>query len=196
MISIAERGIRSFIAIQLPRELRSALHELALPLQSLSLNVKWVPESNYHLTLKFLGDVAPDDIQGLDTQLQSLAERECFNLSLGGWGMFPSPKRPSVLWAGLGGELETLQRLWMDLQNCLSGRVYPRDQRWHPHITLGRFRSPDHLDSLNTKLQKTPSFDHIGCFTVSGLSLMESRLSPVGPSYHLQSFHEFKAKVK
>ena len=63
--NIAERGIRSFIAIQLPQELRSALHELAVPLQKLSLNVKWVPESNSHLALKFLGDIAPGDIPSL-----------------------------------------------------------------------------------------------------------------------------------
>jgi 2'-5' RNA ligase len=194
MIRIAERGIRSFIAIQLPRELRSVLHELALPLQGLSLNVKWVPESNYHLTLKFLGDIAPGDIRSLDAQLQALADRECFILSLGGWGMFPNSKRPSVLWVGLGGELEALRRVWRDLDDCLSAS-YPRDRQWHPHITLGRFRSPDRVDSLNARLQQTPSFDHIGSFTASGLSLMESRLNPVGPSYNPQSFHEFKAKV-
>lgn len=195
MISIAERGIRSFIAIQLPQELRSALHELALPLQGLSLDVKWVPESNYHLTLKFLGDIAPGDICNLDAQLQALADRECFTLSLGGWGMFPDPKRPSVLWVGLGGELEALRQLWRDLDDCLSARGYPRDRRWHPHITLGRFRSPDRVDSLIARLQQTPSFGHIGSFTAPGLSLMESRLSPAGPSYHPQSFHEFKAKL-
>ena len=55
--------------------------------------------------------------------------------------MFPNPKRPSVFWVGLGGELEALQQLWTDLEDCLFARGYPRDQRWHPHITLGRFRS-------------------------------------------------------
>jgi 2'-5' RNA ligase len=195
MITIAERGIRSFIAIQLPQELRSALHELALPLQGLSLDVKWVPQNNYHLTLKFLGEIAPGDIRGLDAQLQELADRERFNLLLGGWGMFPSPKRPSVLWVGLGGELDTLRQLWTDLEDRLSARGYPRERRWHPHITLGRFRSPDRLDSLNARLQQMPSFDRIGSFTATGLTLMESRLSPAGPSYNPQSIHEFRAKV-
>jgi 2'-5' RNA ligase len=195
MISIAEQGIRSFIAIQLPQELRSALHELVQPLQGLPLNVKWVPESNYHLTLKFLGDIAPGDIGSLGAQLHALADRKCFTLSLGGWGMFPNPKRPNVFWAGLGGELETLQQLWTNLEDCLSARGYPRERRWHPHITLGRFRSPDRLDSLNAWLGQTPSFGHIGSFTATGLTLMESRLSPGGPNYHPQSFHEFQASV-
>jgi len=207
MISIAERRIRSFIAIQLPRELRSALHELALPLQGLSLNVKWVPENNYHLTLKFLGDIAPGDIHSLDAQLQILADRDSFTLSLGGWGMFPSPKRPSVLWVGLDGELDALRQLWKDMEDRLSAGGYTRDSRWHPHITLGRFRSPDNkvwghissgemspMDNLITRLQQTPSYVHIGSFTASGISLMESRLSPAGPSYHPLSTHEFKVK--
>jgi 2'-5' RNA ligase len=195
MVSIAAQGIRSFIAIQLPQELRSALHELVLPLQGQSHNVKWVPESNYHLTLKFLGDIAPDNIGGLSDQLQALADRACFTLSLGGWGMFPSPKRPSVFWAGLGGGLEALQQLWTDLEDCLSAKGYPRERRWHPHITLGRFRSPDRQDSLIDRLEQTPSFEHIGSFSATGLTLMESRLSSGGPSYHPQSFHEFKTSV-
>ena len=182
---MAERKIRSFIAIQLPQELRSALRELAAPLQGLSLNVKWVPESNYHLTLKFLGDIAPDDIHGLTDHLQALAERDSFSLSLGGWGMFPDRKRPSVIWVGLGGDLEALQRLWKEYGGppvrqavIPATRVGIRTSPWAgfvPGITC---------DSLIARLQQTPAFDHIGSFTVTGLALMESRLSPSGPSYH------------
>ncbi len=187
-----ERKIRSFIAIQLPQELRSALHKLSMPLQGLSLNVKWVPESNYHLTLKFLGDIALDDLHGLATHLQAMTARNSFSLSLGGWGMFPDRKRPNVIWVGLGGDLEALQRLWNDMEDQLYAGGYPRDPRWHPHITLGRFRDRDHLESLIAWLQKTSAFDHVGSFTATGLSLMESRLSPSGPSYHLLSNYEFE----
>ncbi len=189
---MAERKIRSFIAIQLPQELRLALRELAAPLQVLPLNIKWVPESNYHLTLKFLGDIAPDDLHGLTDHLQALTERDSFSLSLGGWGMFPDRKHPGVIWVGLGGDLEALQRLWKSLDNCLQAGGYPGDPRWHPHITLGRFRSRDSADSLIARLQQTPAFDHIGSFTVTGLDLMESRLSTSGPSYHPLSSFGFK----
>jgi 2'-5' RNA ligase len=179
----------------LPGELRSALQKNVRPLQGLSLNVKWVPESNYHLTLKFLGEIAPGDIGGLDAQLQALAARDCFTLSLGGWGMFPNQKRPSVLWVGVGGDIPALRQLWQDLEDRLAAGGYPRDSRWSPHITLGRFRSPDRVDRLIAWLQQTPSGDQIGSFTAAGLSLMESRLSPAGPSYHPMSTHEFQAKV-
>lgn len=191
-INIAEQRIRSFIAIKLPHQLRSAIAELAMPLQKLSLDVKWVPENNYHLTLKFLGPIAPDDIPVLDAHLQALASRDNFMLSAGHWGMFPGLKRPNVLWMGIGGDLDALQRLWGELDDRLFGSGYPRDPRFHPHITLGRFRSSANADRLITKLQQTPALDHIGSFPAASLHLMESQLSPAGPSYRALSSYEFR----
>jgi 2'-5' RNA ligase len=192
MIKTVERNVRSFVAIELPQELRSALRALTAPLQSLSLNVKWVPESNYHLTLKFLGDVAENDLGAIGDRLQTLTDRSGFTLSLDGWGMFPNAKRPSVFWVGLGGELDALRQLWQEMEDSLSAGGYPRDSRWHPHITLGRFRSQEHVGNLITRLQQAPSYEQIGSFTASGISLMESRLSPAGPAYRQLSCLAFK----
>jgi 2'-5' RNA ligase len=189
---MTERKVRAFIAIQLPRELRSALHTMAAPLRSLPLGVRWVPESNYHLTLKFLGGIAADDIKSLGAQLQICAERDSFSLSLGGWGMFPGPKRPSVFWVGLGGELEALQSLWINMEDRLSALGYSREPRFHPHITLGRFRSQDNVDSMVALLQQGPFFDKAGSFRAMSLCLMESRPGSTGPSYHPLASYEFK----
>ena len=118
--------------------------------------------------------------------------------------MFPSPKRPSVLWVGLGGEVDALRQLWKDMEDCLSAEVIPairggiRTSPWDgfvPRIIgVGTHSSGEMspMDKLIARLQQTPSYVHIGSFTVPVISLMESRLSPAGPSYHPLSLHEFK----
>lgn len=163
-----------------------------MPLKILAPDIKWVPESNYHLTLNFLGSIAKDDLQAVNEHLRALAVRSSFSLSVGGWGMFPNIKQPSVLWIGMGGELEALQCLWKQLDDRMSESGYPRDRRFHPHITLGRFRSPGNASSLIARLQQQSELNNIGSFTVTSLCLMESRLSPAGPSYRALSTHEFQ----
>lgn len=190
----AEHKTRSFIAIELPRPLRSAIRQMAAPLQRLPLNVKWVPESNYHLTLKFLGDIIPGDVRMLDAHLRSVADCPGFSLTVGGWGMFPGPERPNVLWLGVGGEVEALRRLWMRLEDRLFEAGYRRDPRWRPHVTLGRFRSRENAGSLITVLQQSSSSAYAGSFQAVALSLMESRLGPSGPSYHKVSSYELKQR--
>jgi len=177
----------------LPQPLRSEIARLAAPWRALPVNVKWVPEQNYHLTLKFLGSITPGEGQALSKHLQALALRSSFLLSVGGWGMFPSIKRPNVFWMGMGGELEALQDLWRELDDRLSASGYPRDRHFHPHLTLGRFRSPANVDSLVARLQQTPALNHVGTFPVNSLQLMESKLGPAGPSYRALSSYEFKA---
>ncbi len=162
-------------------------------LKGMPVDAKWVPEQNYHLTLKFLGAITPGEVQSLSNHLQALARRSSFSLSVGGWGMFPSVRRPNVFWAGMGGELEALQALWRELDDRLSERGYPRDRHFHPHITLGRFRSPANVDSLIARLQSMPALNQIGAFPANALHLMESKLGPAGPSYRALSSYEFKA---
>ena len=105
--------------------------------------------------------------------------------------MFPSFKHPSVFWVGLNGDLEALQLLWKDMDERLTASGYPREPKFHPHITLGRFRSQDNVECLRASLQQIPSCEHLGGFAVTSFCLMESRLASSGPSYHTLSTHEF-----
>jgi 2'-5' RNA ligase len=192
-IEIAEHAghkIRSFIAIELPPQLRSAIRQLSAPLQRLALGVKWVPESNYHLTLKFLGGITPGDVSMLDVHLRAVAESPSLSLTVGGWGMFPSLGRPGVLWLGVGGDVEALRQLWMRLDDRMFEAGYQRDPRWHPHITLGRFRSRENVGALVKELQQSSAYTHAGSFQAEALSLMESRLAPSGPAYRTLSAYK------
>jgi 2'-5' RNA ligase len=191
------KKIRTFIAIALPQALQAKIHLATEPLRRLKLDAKWVAQENYHLTLKFLGGVTEAAITTVTAQLRALPPRPSFTLSVGGWGMFPDARRPGVFWLGMGGELEALQELWREMEDRLEEIGYPRDPRFHPHLTLARFRSQAGVHALISALQQAqqsqaPPCSDLGSFQATALHLMESRLSPAGPTYRALSTHHFQ----
>src|SRR4051794_10239250 len=106
--------IRAFIAIHLPSELLAGLGELQEQLQSglPKEAVRWATQSQMHLTLKFLGNIATADASDLKASLQEIcAETPRLLLRAETLGCFPSASRPRVIWMGLGGDIEPLQAL-------------------------------------------------------------------------------------
>ena len=75
--------------------------------------VRWVAPENIHLTLKFLGDVSPSNLDLLKQMLATEATRHrCFQVEVGKLGIFPTSRQPRVIWVGLDGppDLSALQR--------------------------------------------------------------------------------------
>ena len=81
--------IRSFVAIELPDELKLALTQLQEQLQSGSrVPVRWVDPYNIHLTLKFLGDISTDMVSRITAALEGAARGiPPFHLEAGGTGV-------------------------------------------------------------------------------------------------------------
>src|SRR5690349_17209442 len=106
--------LRAFIAVELPLELRQTACTATSKLRTeIGELVRWVPLENMHLTLKFLGDVAPSTMDMLSQMLRAETELfNCFDLRLNGLGSFPSSKRPRVIYIGIQAPpaLESLQR--------------------------------------------------------------------------------------
>jgi len=95
-------GIRAFVAILLPDDVRSALDAEIEQLRPVGRDVSWVARDNLHVTLKFLGHVAPERLDLAVSALARVAATVAgFELAIAGLGAFPSPTRPRVLWAGL-----------------------------------------------------------------------------------------------
>lgn len=110
---------------------------------------------------------------------------EKFTLTLGGWGVFPSFKKPRVLWIGIGGSLKKLGAVKDNLEDKLSQAGFSKEEKeFHPHITLGRFRFPQSdISVFIPKLQEILQFKFPVDFLVDGFHLMESKLTPKGPYY-------------
>ena len=128
--------IRSFIAIELPESVKSLLDNLQQELKNLRLKAGWVRPQNIHLTLKFLGNINPADIENIGGAMADAAA-ECtpFTLTVGGIGFFPGVKRPRILWVGLGGATAVLLELQRNLEDRLATVGFAKAVSY-THLTL------------------------------------------------------------
>ncbi len=186
--------IRSFIAIPLSGEVQRAARKIARELRSDEDGMKWVPEDNLHLTLKFLGDVVDREIPAVCKVLRDCCRAtEPFELELQGTGGFPNDERPRVVWAGIVGGGESLIELVTRLEAGLANLGYkpePRDYR--PHLTLGRVRSGSRSASPEV-VEKVLRFKQrrLGILPVEQLRLYASFLDKEGATYNVMDTVRF-----
>jgi 2'-5' RNA ligase len=176
--------IRTFLAIELPDALRPGLSLIQGEMKKSGADVRWVPVGNIHLTLKFFGSVPDEEIGTLALAArEAAAAAEPFQLKVTVAGAFPSPRAPRVVWLGLGGDVLPLTRLYQRLEKVFAALGYlPEGRAFHPHLTLGRVKSPANRDRLARILEKLPPADWPP-FPVNELILFQSVLSPQGSKY-------------
>lgn len=179
--------IRAFIAIELPLPIQNQLEQIVLDLQKCgSRHVKWVKPENIHLTLKFLGESRPDELDRLSAEIRPIAAiTRPIELNVHGLGAFPNFKRPRVIWVGVQAP-PSLIRLQQALEDAAEKIGYPREERtFSPHLTLGRVNreaSPAELAHLGETIAQKP-VGTLGSMTVSQLVLFRSVLKPAGAIY-------------
>jgi 2'-5' RNA ligase len=180
--------IRSFIAIELPDELKLALAQLQTQLKTgKHPSVKWVDPGSIHLTLKFLGNISPDKISQI-TEAMTVAAQEVspFHLELKGLGAFPNLRRVQVIWVGVEGEVAQLSQLQQRIESNLVPLGFtPQTRAFTPHLTLARLREGASLaeqQSLGQLIAST-KFEGAYGFTVDSVNLMRSQLTREGAVY-------------
>jgi len=181
--------IRAFVAIELPGEVKSALAALQAQLRSGGHHpVKWVDPESVHLTLKFLGNIpasrAGDIIKAMQESTLGIPP---FSLEVTGLGVFPNTRKVRVVWVGLGGETDVLNRLQQRIESNLVPLGFACESRpFSPHLTLCRAResiSPAEQQNLGQLVSTTAC--NLQCrFDVVEISLMRSQLTPGGAIYH------------
>ena len=180
-------AIRSFIAIELPISIQEQLDRVIAQLkESLTGGVRWVPASNIHLTLKFLGDVSPANMEILMKLLQAeVSQVHAFSISIAELGAFPSSRRPRVLWIGINAppQLKALARL---VENETRKLGYAAEDRpFSPHLTLGRVsQSASHLQVRQVAdILAALKVGQLGRADVREVVLFKSVLTPRGAEY-------------
>lgn len=183
LIGMAET-IRTFIAFALPDHVKSALGRLQEGLKSSGLKAKWVRLQGIHLTLKFLGDMAVDQVDAVAAKMaQAVRGNGPLVLGAKGVGVFPNIRRPRVIWAGLAGDLEQLADLQRNITAALSEIGFAGEKRsFKGHLTLGRFKGRTDSRQLAQALEEFSSFE-TQTFTAQQLVLFKSQLEPTGAVY-------------
>jgi 2'-5' RNA ligase len=174
--------MRLFLAVELPATVREALAGLQRDLRSRCGGWRWVRPEGIHLTLRFLGEVAAGDDAAQRAAWRREASRSGpLSIRVSGAGVFPSPRRPRVLWVGVeeyvpGGRLEALAA---GLETAAREAGFkPETRPFRPHLTLARAAR-----GSRPSAPEPGSVGEIGLAEVEDLVLFRSELRPQGARY-------------
>ena len=173
------KAMRLFVAVDLPVDVREALVAAVAPLRKDFPKARWVPPQNWHMTLKFLGSVAPDLLDRVSSSVTNVAAVSApFETHLLDLGAFPNERRGRVLWAGLADPEGRLGALASALDDALMPEFAVDKRGFTAHLTIARF---DPLVPLGPMLSsiEVPRAD----FLVDHLVLYRSHLRRPAPYY-------------
>jgi RNA 2',3'-cyclic 3'-phosphodiesterase len=176
--------LRTFIAFPLPASVRDHIQSIQDGVRAEGFRMRWVKPENIHLTLKFLGNVAPADIGFIaEAMAETVRSAPLIHLGAKGLGVFPGISRPRVLWIGLQGETHSLIEIRKRLNERL-GRVgiAPDARPFKAHLTIARAKG-----NLNSKalagVMATLGNTDSAPFTAEEMVLYQSELKPDGAVY-------------
>jgi 2'-5' RNA ligase len=188
---------RAFLAIEPPTEIRKEIGNIQNNLKKLCpFDVRWVKPEGIHLTLKFFGDVSEEAITAISWVVEeNTAITSPLHLKVNKLGLFPSQRRPRVIWIGLEGETASLFSLQDRMERGLETVGYAKEDRpFRAHLTLGRIKAPNEAGAL-AKIIEDGGDRAAGNFLASGLVLFKSDLTPRGAIYTKLAWFPFSTKV-
>jgi len=177
--------MRLFVAIELDDRARAAIAERQQHVQQavgVGRDRTWISPERMHLTLAFLGDVKEPHSSEVIRVTASPLDAAPFTLGFGGVGAFPPRGAPRVIWIGTttgSAEAIAVQRIVAERLRGVGVAVESR--RFHPHITLARWRGARPAD--RTRIGAIDEGGEVARVHVDHVTLFESRLSPRGPTY-------------
>jgi 2'-5' RNA ligase len=168
--------IRLFVAIPIPEAVRLHLSMIC----SGASGAKWVAPENYHLSLRFIGEVEYGVADDIDSALSEISAPS-FLLEISGVGYFGKGDKARILWAGAAPQIH-LDQLQAKVESALVRAGLPVEaRRFSPHVTLARLRRPDPV-RLDAYVGEHAGF-HATPFPVDRFVLYSSFLSRSGAIY-------------
>lgn len=179
-----EKSIRTFIAVEIEERFRQELVRVQDKLRASGADVKWTEPQDIHLTLNFIGDIAPSKITSIREIMSGIAANiPAFPVDITELGAFPDILFPKIIWAGITRNADILARIANEFETGLDKfKTKKEDRKFAPHITLGRTRSSRGKDQLVAALEETNIPAGLTQM-VNRLTLFQSQLTPQGPVY-------------
>jgi RNA 2',3'-cyclic 3'-phosphodiesterase len=175
--------MRTFVAIELPAEVKRALGALQDELRAARADVSWPKPENFHLTLKFLGEVEEARVEEIrQACAEAASAARGFDLKLEGIGLMPHRRQPRVVYVAVGGQVRELGELKREVEEQLAALGFEQEARpFKPHVTLGRVKSRERVREL-VALCESGRFAARE-FSVGEIVLMRSELQAAGARY-------------
>jgi RNA 2',3'-cyclic 3'-phosphodiesterase len=188
--------VRTFIAVEIPGEVKNRAHQLISALRVAPANVKWVSPEHMHWTLKFLGDVDIREIPRIcEAVSQAVEPLAPFDVEARGAGAFPDGQRPRTVWVGVGDGAESMIELHDAIEQALAPLGYrPENRRFRPHLTIGRVRnSPTGIEELGELIEQNAAFAS-GLSTIYEVVILSSELGREGPTHEVLGHAELRGR--
>jgi 2'-5' RNA ligase len=176
------RPLRLFIAVDVPDAVKAELAEKIGPFRERIRGARWTKEDGWHVTLKFLGATWPRLMEQVSGAVEEAARSATpFQTRLTALGVFATPRRARVVWAGLDDPDHRFAAIVGALDGLLSEDFEPEKREFTPHLTLARLNPPRDIREFAPEIvgMEIPSAD----FEVQRLVLYRSHLSPHGAKY-------------
>ncbi len=176
--------IRAFIAVEIDPQTVRQISAVVGDLKPRIPGIRWVRPTNFHLTLKFLGDIEENKIEPIVQALEAaLYPFPRFTINAKDLGVFPDLKRPRVLWVGLEGK--ELLELASKVERALCPLGFgPENKAFKPHLTVGRWRQFDRSSRKFVEELERWQGHEFGESTVAEVIFFQSELKREGAVYH------------
>jgi len=188
--------MRAFIAIELPSDIKNAISKMQDKLKTSLPKISWVKPENLHLTLKFLGEISPEQLGNINQitteTVKTITE---FKIKLESLGVFPNVARARIIWIGTDQMPKALEQIAQQLETRLAELGIPKEERpFRAHITIGRIKHQLILSDLEKGINQVKNdlvYENLE-FTTRGITLLQSTLGKDGPTYTVLRETNFK----
>ena len=173
--------MRAFLGIPISEELKPRINSIQDKFSD--FDIKFVESKNLHFNLKFFGEIGNEEIEKLKRALEDICKQfQPFEIKIEGIGAFPSKSYVRVIWLGVKDGYQTLISLAEMIENALESLGYASEEKFVPHLTLGRVKSGKNKNELMILLRELEDVE-VGKMKVDNVILFQSKLSPEGPVY-------------
>lgn len=175
--------MRLFVALELNESIKAAVRRLQDKLARSCEGVKWTPPEQVHLTVKFLGEVADQDVPKVVEAVTSAGTQSTeFTLNVENCGCFPLGGPVRIVWVGAKDDTGNLLRCVNAVEDEMEKLGFAREQRpFAAHLTIGRVKEDHSRGQIRTAVSAA-KFERMSQ-EIKSMTLMSSVLSPKRPTY-------------
>jgi RNA 2',3'-cyclic 3'-phosphodiesterase len=180
--------VRLFVAVTVPEGVKSKMEEAQAELRRAApeRGVRWARREQFHLTLRFLGDVEAERVEALGEALRTACKAfGPLHLRAERVGFFPDARYPRVVWVGVSDEAAHLPRLQQAVEAATEGFTSEaKEKRFTGHVTLARIKGLRRPEAEALGQAAASMADRLfGQWTAYQLELVRSELLPEGAQH-------------